>query len=291
MMKCTYRDFATGAIVLIALFMVNAAFAHIKSDASQFPDIEYSDARFDIVLLVGAGIIPETPVFEPDRPFSRANLAAWAALAEGLGRGGETPDTRTLAARAVEQGLIDSLEGDASYQAINDVFFNGQVTVKQPGAVPTKAEAASFLAAHLDTKVGGESLLEKRDLVSGPTGEVVKVESGTSPDGDTGYSITIGGETHMMSEHGRVANGPTDLILWKGRKVRRSFLHREDDEVRWAYLEAEPVQAAANAGETAGAAEQDKPRPLENNRGLLYSLVAAVVVLGLLLFFRRKRVS
>lgn len=263
--------------------------AHIKSGASQFPDIEYSDARFDIVLLVGAGVIPQTPVFEPDAKFSRANLAAWAALTRRLAEGGETPDTQALAAAALKQGVVDSLQGNATYADINKVFFNNQLSVKQPDAVPTKAQAAGFIADHLDTETGGTSLLDQLDLQPGPTGKVTKVESGTAPDGDSAYTVTIAGQTHMLYEHGRVADGPTDLIQWQGREIRRSFLHHDGDRVVWAYLEAKPVQAAA--ADDGPAAAQQQAAPVKTNRNLLYGLSAAVVVLGVLLFFRRKRVA
>jgi len=271
------------------LLETGRAEAHIKNGASQFPDIEYSDARFDVVLLVGAGVIPQTPVFEPDAPFSRANLAAWAALTRGLAAGGETPDTQSLAAAARKQGVVDSLAGNATYADINKVFFHDQLTVKQPGTVPTKAEAASFIAAHLDTSAGGKSLLDKLGLQPGPTGKVTKVESGMAPDGDSAYTVTIAGQTHMLYEHGRVANGPTDLIQWQGREIRRSFLHHDGDRVVWAYLEAKPVQAvAADDGSTP---QQQQTAPVKTNRNLLYGLSAAVLVLGVLLFFRRKRVA
>ena len=73
--------FSTAVLIL---FSINIS-AHIKNEGSQFPDIEFSDSQFEIVLLVGAGILPETPVFEPDLALTRTDLAAWAALA-ALGR-------------------------------------------------------------------------------------------------------------------------------------------------------------------------------------------------------------
>jgi hypothetical protein len=83
---------AISAFAAGLMLLSGSALAHIKNEATQFPDIEFSDARFDIVVLVGAGIIPETPVFEPDKRLSRLELATWVALAEGLLPGGETPD-------------------------------------------------------------------------------------------------------------------------------------------------------------------------------------------------------
>ncbi len=135
-MKINYR-LTLVLVAIAASFSFDNAAAHIKNEASQFPDIEYSDARFDIVLLVGAGIIPETPVFEPDAPFSRGDLATWAALAGDLGAGGETPDTETLAAVALERGLVESIDGQATYEEINKIFFRGQLTPDRPAATPT----------------------------------------------------------------------------------------------------------------------------------------------------------
>ncbi len=124
-------------VAIVVSFGFDNAAAHIKNEASQFPDIEYSDARFDIVLLVGAGIIPETPVFEPGALFTRVDLATWAALAWDLGAGGETPDTDALATAALQQGLTSSIDGQATYEEINKVFFRGQLTPDRPAATPT----------------------------------------------------------------------------------------------------------------------------------------------------------
>ena len=288
-------------ICCLTLVLAGQAAAHIKNEGSQFPDIEFSEARFDIVLLVGAGVIPETPVFEPDQPLTKADLAAWAALAKGLGEGGETPDTRKLANAAREARLIDSLEGEATYDDINNVLFEGQLTPDQPGAVPAKGGAASFIAANLTIPLENGSLLEQLGLEPGPTGAVTEVESRTDPDQGSAYYLTIGGETHQMYAHGRVANGPTDLLQWQDRTVRQTFLRGADEHgahdhggaggAVWAYLEAEPIRAAAAETVTAAAraAQQDAAPAVETDNNLLYGLIAAVLVLGVLLFFRRKR--
>ena len=125
MTKMKFNNRLTLVLVaIVASFGFDNAAAHIKNEASQFPDIEYSDARFDIVLLVGAGIIPATPVFEPAAPFSRSDLATWSALAEDLGAAGEPPDTDALATAALEQGLLASIDGQAPYADLNTVFFS-----------------------------------------------------------------------------------------------------------------------------------------------------------------------
>ena len=280
-----------SSTVVLILFSINLS-AHIKNEGSQFPDIEFSDSKFEIVLLVGAGILPETPVFEPDLALTRTELAAWAALAVGLAEGGETPDLRKLSEAALEAGLLDSLDGEATFDDINNILFQGQLTPETPTAVPSKGQAASYIAANFTTGVKGETLLDHKGMRVGPVGEVTEVESRMNPDGGSSYYISVAGVTYPLYSHGRVANGPTDLIQWKGRTVRKTFLRDLGDLTLWIYLEAEPIQASTTANLTANAASSNPGNQeveVSTNNNLLYGLVIAVLVMGVLLFFKSKR--
>lgn len=286
--------FRNTAVIAAVTILSPIVFAHIKNEATQFPDIEFSESRFDIVVLVGAGIIPETPVFEPDKMFSNADLAAWAALAEGLQRGGETPDVEALAAAALGSGIVESLEGAATLGQVNQVFFAGQLDIDDPLRTPSKAEAASVIANALNT-AAGEPLLAKRGLKSGATGEVTSVAITEGHHGNA-YVMTIGGVARPMDEHGRVANGPTDLLQWEGRTVRRSFERGNGDTAKWLYLEAQPRQAANAVQDDAAPsvlgqtpAVKTEPVAPERNRQLLYLIFGAAVLLALVLFFNRRR--
>jgi hypothetical protein len=276
------------ARILCALLVLvtGIALAHIKNEASQFPDIEFSDSRFDIVVLVGAGIIPETPVFEPDKPLSKKELATWAALSSNLGAGGETPDIEALARAALDEGLVDSLEGNASYADLNGIFFDGRIALDDSERTPSRAEAATFIAQELQTEAG-LALLAKRGLSVGDGGEVTAVESRTGHHGSA-YFLTIGGTTREMDSHGRVANGPTDLLQWQGLNVSRSFVRGEGDSAMWAFLEAQPVVEEVIEVPVV----VDEPvvvEPPPEQRNLLYVLIAGIVILGLILFLRTRR--
>ncbi len=234
-----------GALLLTALMSMSVS-AHIQTESSSFPDIKSSEARFDITVLVGVGVIPETSVFEPKRKFSRSDLAAWSALSASLLEKTEgKPDVNALAKAALDKGLVKSLEGDASYAEINAVFFQGKNKPAQPDAVPTRAEAASYIVTGLVTPVAG-SLLEKSGQHAGPTGVVAKVESRANADGGESVFITIGEQTLPMYTHGRVGNGPSDLAKWSGRTVRRSFIRTQGEFSTWAYLESETVAGDAD---------------------------------------------
>ena len=276
-----------AAIAILCCIAAASAVAHIKNEASQFPDIEFSESRFDIVVLVGAGIIPETPVFEPDKALSKKELAVWAALAENLGAGGETPDTEALARAALAKGLVDTLEGEANYADLNRIFFADQLTIDEEAQrSPSKAEAASFIAAQLDGDAG-RALLSKRGLRVGDTGEVISVESKSGHHGSA-YFITVGDKTMEMYSHGRVANGPTDLLQWQGLIVNRSFIRGGGDSTMWAYLETQPVVETV-VEEPAIVEEPVEIAPPPKQRNLLYGLIVAVLVLGLVLFIRTRR--
>ena len=292
-MNFRYRKLRHPRIALVVAGLLACAnvLGHIKNEATQFPDIEFSDARFDIVVLVGAGIIPETPVFEPDKALSNEELASWVALAQGLGRGGENPDTAALAAAALERGIVNSLAGDASVADLNRLFFDGNLGIEAGERTPTKAEAASFIATALGSEVG-KALLERRNLAAGVSGDVTEVALEQGHHGNV-YVLTIGGIKLQMDEHGRVANGPTDLLQWEGRSVRRSFIRGSGDHAQWMYLEAEPRRAApADAAPAATGTATPVATAVEEppaDRGVFYWLVAVVVILGAVLFFQRRR--
>lgn len=231
-------------IVLTMMVVYGQVYAHIQTEMSLFSDIKDSDARFDIVVMVAAGIVPESPEFGPDKKLSRADLAAWASNVAGLVARTDKPDVNALAKAALEKGLVKSIEGDATFAEINTVFYQGMDQPEQPDAVPTRAQAASYLAKGLLAPVAG-SLLEKAGLRSGPTGIVAKVESRTNPDGGSSNYVTIGDSTLPVYTHAKVGNGPSDITKWKGLTARRTFVRKLGDISVWAYMEGETVAGQA----------------------------------------------
>lgn len=286
----SYFAFRLLSTLVVCSFTGGSALAHIKNEASQFPDIEFSESRFDIVVLVGVGVIPETPVFEPDKAMLRRDLAIWAALSSQLGEGGETPDLARLAEAALEHGLVDSLDGNASIADVNAAIFGGELPIDQDSRELSKAEAAAFIAQQLNTAAGA-GLLERKGLRPGNTGLVSSVEPGHSHHGVATYTMTIDGVAMPMDAHGRVANGPVDLLQWEGRLVGRSFVRGKGENAIWVYLETAsdvPVIKDMPKPEVTMVNGSQKP---ESDRKLFYVLLAASVVFGVLLFFRRRRQS
>lgn len=277
------------ALCLLLCVYPGISVGHIKNEATQFPDIEYSPARFDIVALVGLGVIPETPVFEPDSKLSKNDLATWGALLKGLRKGGETPDVGALASLALEAGLVDTLEGDATVADLDQLFPGTGAAAMDKTQSISKAEAASLIAAALGTDTG-QYLLEERGLRLGPTGEVTSVDTQKGHHGGHFYQVTIDGQLLALDEHGRVANGPTDVLQWVGRKIQRSIIRGTADQQRMIYLEAERPAVAPSPEPEATSADVVVPVQ-EKDQKLLYVLVLLVVVMGVVLFFNRRRKS
>jgi len=230
--------------ILFLSFFSTLSLAHTTNESTLFPDIKGSSARFDVILLVGIGIVPETDKFNPDTNLSSTDLAAWGALAHGLvvPVPGVAVDIKGIASTAMQKGLIDNLNGNASYKDINQVLFGGGLQLESPETMPTRAQAAEFIVANLETNIKGESLLSRREMHFGSTGMVIDVQSKMNPDGGSTMYLTIGEESYAVYSHGKLANGPVDLKQWKGKMVRRSIVRNLGQFQLWVFLEAGEVE-------------------------------------------------
>ena len=55
---------------------------------------------------------------------------------QDLPKVGETPDMKKLSELALTEGLLEEIEGSATYQDINNVLFKGQLIPENTEAVP-----------------------------------------------------------------------------------------------------------------------------------------------------------
>ena len=236
----------SGFVILFSFIFSGLVIAHTDNETSLFPDISDHESRYDILLLAAMGIIPESEKFQPDDVLPRRELAVWGVLAARQGVMIET-DKAKLAELAVRQNIIDSLEGSASYDDINDVLFRGGLAPEQAGANPTKAEAVSFIVDNLEREIDGGSLMTKLGMRTGPVGKVEKVESKLNPDGSNTFYITIAGITNPFYSHGKVANGPVDMGQWQDREIARSVIREISGFKLWVYLEGKDTEHSTHS--------------------------------------------
>lgn len=302
-------------IVVIALVFVLAglraptASAHIVHPGNAFSDIGLSAYKDEIVYVSRLGLIAgeeSGDVFRPGEPLRRADLAHWAAAFYGLA---EAEDAEAAGQAALTGGLVDTLEGNATYGDINRAVFRGQLTLEN-GAYPADREAtreqyAAFVVAFASTQVEGKRLEEHAGLAAGPAG-IVRAES--DPDAAFGYKLTIDGRTWTLSPHPRIVHAPGDPELWDGLQLAASWISSGEEGAVLELLDfrGSSTGAEGDAAETAAATasadnasaahahhhEMPPEQPQSDNASALrwtIALAAGLAAAGVAFAIRRRR--
>jgi hypothetical protein len=223
-------------ISLFTLLFSSSVFAHVTNEKTIYDDIEFSEAKEEIVYLRGLEVIAYehgAKLFKPQDTLTKADLAFWAVKFKGLdkkqgehGHGGDSKkeDIQKL---AIDHGLIDSLEGNATHGDVNKAYFEGKAPVEKPDQELTKEEFALFMGQFLKEKVDGKTLFDMVGFEPGPTGVVEKVSFEMEGEGEKAYKVfryTIGGKEYQVSKHPKILYGPVDLSAWEGKKTGESWL-------------------------------------------------------------------
>jgi hypothetical protein len=218
---------------LFVLLLSSPVSAHVYNEKTLYDDIEFSEAKEEIVYLRGLDVIASEKgarLFKPQEKLTKEELAFWVASFKGLGGAGHghgEASPNDLQQKAVEKGLINSLEGNATYADVNQTYFGGKAQVEKLDSELTKEEFALFMGKFLHEKVGGETLESMAGAEEGPVGVVEKVtveEIGEGEKKKKAYTLTISGKEYKVSGHPKMLYGPVDLTQWEGKKIRHSLL-------------------------------------------------------------------
>lgn len=216
------------AYCICSLFFSSSVYAHVANEKTLYDDIDFSKAKEQIVYLRGLNIIaPEegAKLYKPKVKLTRAELAFWAAGFKKLG--GQDANKAELQRVAVEQGLVSSLEGYATYGDVNQAYFNGQAAVETPGAELSKEQFALFMGRFLNEKVDGGTLFEQAGFEPGPSGIVEQVSFEMEGEGEHAYKVfrfTVEGTEYQVSKHPKIVYGPVDLSEWEGKEIVESWI-------------------------------------------------------------------
>lgn len=239
--------------ISLLLMIPTFASAHVMNEKNAYGDIAYSEASEDILLLSGMGIIfyeHGDALFRPTEGLQRSDLAAWAGRFFHLGSGEASVDE--LKQLALQANLVSSLTGNATYEDVNQAFFNGKVKVENPKEELKREQFAIFIVDHLMTEIEeGKTLYDVAGYVQGPKGiiEHVKLVEETT---DTGkikesYVLVIDEEEYLLAAHPRVMRAAVDPVVWEGQQLEQSWLNDEDGEMKLQQLVfAETVNQAEN---------------------------------------------
>jgi hypothetical protein len=218
--------------VLLGAFALfsSTAFAHISNEKNIYDDIQYSKVQEQIIILrtIGALAAPVgVNLFNPQAKLSRAELAYYIATFDNLAD--DTAKEAVFQNAAVQKKLIISLDGNATYQDVNDAFFGGKAPMTNGSNELTHEDYVNYLCQFLTKKVDGKTLFDLAGATPGPTGIIndVKIIKDVSEDQ---YFLTINGTSYKMHPHGKVLNGPVDLMSWIGKKVEKSLFVTHDGQ-------------------------------------------------------------
>lgn len=215
-------------VSLFTLLFSSSVYAHVTNEKTIYDDIEFSEAKEEIVYLRGLNAIAHergAHLFKPQDKLTKAELAFWAATFNKLG--GHDTKTEDLQKAALENGLIDALEGNATYADVNNAYFVRKAPVEKPVSELTKEEFALFMGQFLKVKVDGQTLFDMAGYDPGPSGIVEKVSFEMEGEGENAYKVfsyTIDGKEYQVSSHPKILYGPVDLSAWEGKKIGESWL-------------------------------------------------------------------
>lgn len=208
------------------LLVTTSAFAHVMNKNNVFSDLSLTEAADEVVLLSALGVVSyldDSFEFKPTEKLTAQDLGAWVAGYNGL----EGSTSNELAEAALDAELIQTIDGDATYQLVNEVYFNGKLTLEQPDAGLTREEFALFVASHVSTDMGGHTLLDMSGYTAGPTGVIEHVErvqkKTASGSAAYVYLVTIAGTVYELGMHPRVLAESADPAVWVGQQVAESF--------------------------------------------------------------------
>jgi len=201
--------------------------AHVQNENSLYSDIEFSEAKEEIVLLHGIQAISLEGGVNLYRPFdllTRSTLAYWSG--KFLGLGGPGASANEIREAALRDGLVESLEGHATYGDVSQAYFAGQASVEEASSTLSREAFALYMGTFFTDPVGGMTLFDMAGYEPGPTGLVEEVESSSVTEGGSSYDvyrIAVGGVWYQVSHHPKILNGPVDLTQWVDKMVEASW--------------------------------------------------------------------
>ncbi|WP_301170181.1 hypothetical protein [Brevibacillus nitrificans] len=292
--------------MLLALIMPTNALAHITNEQNLYEDLQYSEAKAQIVYLSGLGVIAAdhgTALFSPKEKLTRADLAYWAGSFFKLA--GKEAKHEEIAQAAVAKGLVSSLDGNATYEDVNLAYLQGKVQVEKAKDEVTREAFAQFVYEHR-----GKTLYEQAGFSQGPVGKVDKVtsleEKDAAGNSTKSYIVKIADQPYKITAHPKIVQAPVDPTEWEGRTIEESWMVSSDGSqekqlqlIQFTKSTEQAQQAASQPADNDHANHanhgQTDPAGQEEGAGFPFVPVILVVLLvgivGALLFGRKKKIA
>ena len=62
------------------------------------------------------------------------------------------------------EGLLSTIDGQATYSLVNEAFFHGNLQLVTPDEQLTRDQFTKFVASHVHTNIEGQTLMDKAGL-------------------------------------------------------------------------------------------------------------------------------
>ncbi|XXM71421.1 hypothetical protein ACQ0QQ_17220 [Lysinibacillus sphaericus] len=267
-------------LALLLIFIPINVDAHITNEKNLYEDIAASEASEEIVYLRSMNAITAEEgvnLFRPLEKLTREDLALWAVNFNSQSSSHHENGRAHSPEMAVDRGLIDSIQGNATLEDINKAYFNKTLKISNNKEI-TREEFALFMGEHFLTEVNGKNLFIRSGLSDGPTGIIEDI---VTSENDEMSKLSINGKEYSLSHHPKFVNGTTDMESLKGHKIDVSYTRR--DEKGEDILELIKFTAKESTGELS--TEKEKPVSAANDvnkdgdAGLLTFLWVPLVVI------------
>jgi hypothetical protein len=221
-------------IAMLVIQQAAGVSAHMAVEDRFYEDVEFSKAKELIVLLRGLNVISAdhyVSLYMPQEKLTRADLAFWIANFRKLAESGAKPEQWRQAAR--EQGLVSSLDGNATYRDADQAYFDGKAPLPdRPDGELTREQFAVYMGQFLIQAINGKTLYESAGLTAGPRGVIDKVTKRTDAslnEDSPQFDVVVTGKPYPLSMHPIMLHGSVDLGVWPGMAIGASWLAMEDD--------------------------------------------------------------
>ncbi|WLD94523.1 hypothetical protein [Alkalihalobacillus sp. AL-G] len=291
-------------LLLFTFALGSSVSAHVTNEKTLYDDIQFSKAKEEIVYLRGLDVIPYehgVKLYKPNEKLTNKDLAFWASSFKGAAA--EDAKREDIEKTALKNGIVDSLDGNATYADVNQAYFNGHAAVSNPDRTLTREEFALFMGEFFNTKVNGKTLFDMSHAEQGPNGNIEKVKmekEGRGEDVTKVFHFTIDGQEYKVSPHPKMLYGPTDLSQWEGKKVKDSWLMGHGDEEVLQIVKLEKGQFLDNENEDQNsnstehredAGEAQSGTTSEETSLPIVPLIGGAILLGIMiwLFVKKKK--
>jgi len=264
--------------------MVSTVLAAPFNEYTVYEDTQQSPIRTDLTKLRALHAIPyengDKNQFNEESSLTRKELGYWATsfLVKP-----ENDGTFSYMAEALNLGILNKTEGNATYQDVIQAYFGKEslkdkdvkalITGKETKIISKKQ--AVLLLGKLLNRENGNDLVMKAHVRVGEKGIVTNVQKKENT-----YFLSIDGIQYEMDKNIYLLNGPTNVKQWNQKQIDTYWLRttysNNQPQTTVVFVEANQ-QAFSN--DSYSPKEQPNQEKSENHHAFSWGITVAIIIL------------